>query len=182
MKSKTLPISLIIVVLIASTACSSINKFLGLPEYINSNKECRFYTATELEELYYANKESFKNVAEIILASDKLLEWMDEQGFSYDYIYMTNHKRFFSDSEWDEIVHFFKMSQVFRIKRSRTSGDSISFEFGFKRIGEIDLEVILFYFPQPTDELLEHHSRPWNLTEFYPIDTNWWIRVCETPR
>ena len=182
MKARAFLISLIIMALLMSTACSSIEKLLGLSEFLTPKDERQFYTAAELEELYDANKESCTNVADLILASDELLECMKERSI-YDYqIFSMDDKQFFSDSEWEDIVDFFKMSRVLFIQRNRASGDCILFYFTKQTVDGTDTAVSLYYFPQPTEELLEHHSRPWNLTEFYPIDTNWWIRVCETPR
>ena len=115
MKAKAFLSFLIIVALLMTTACSSIDRLLGIPEDLTPNDECRFYTAEELEELYFSNKESFKNIADIVLASDELLEWMEELTI-YDYQISTmDDKRFFSDPEWDEIVDFFKMSHVYLI-------------------------------------------------------------------
>ena len=95
MKAKTFLSFLIIVALLTTTACSSIDRLLGIPEDLTPNDECRFYTAEDLEELYFSNKESFKNVADIILASDELLEWMEELTI-YDYQISTmDDKRFF---------------------------------------------------------------------------------------
>ena len=181
MKAKTFLSFLIIVALLTTTACSSIDRLLGLPEDIIPNNECRFYTAEELEELYFSNKESFKNIADIVLASDELLEWMNERDI-YDYqIYNMRHKRFFSDSEWEEIVDFFKMSHSSLIERDRVLGDCIRFEFVPNTVDKIEKAVLLLYFPQPTEKLIQQHMQNSYVTDYYPIDTNWWIRICESP-
>ena len=180
-KAKAFLSFLIIAALLTTTACSSINKLLGLPEDILPANECRFYTASELEDLYFSNKESFKNVAEIILASDELLECMEERSI-YDYqIFSMDDKQFFSDSEWEEIVDFFKMSRAVCINRYRTAGDCICFDFKKEKVDGIETYSRLYYFTNPTEELLEHHSRNPYLTDFYQIDTNWWIRISEIP-
>ena len=181
MKAKAFLSFLIIVALLTTTACSSIDRLLGLPEDIIPNDECRFYTASELEDLYFSNKESFKNVAEIILASDELLECMEERSI-YDYqIFSMDDKQFFSDSEWEEIVDFFKMSHVYLIQRDRALGDCISFGFINQVVDKVETEVVLFYFPQPTEKIIQFFSRNSYMTDYYPIDTNWWIRICESP-
>ena len=166
-----------ITALISTTACSFLDNLLGIPEELSPNDECKFYTAEELEELYFSNKESFKNVADAILASDGLLAYMNERDIPNYHVFDVSDERFFSEQEWKEIVDFFKMSHSSRVERSREVDDVICFEFIRQITDETNTAVVLYYFPQPTEEIVQHYSQSPYLTDYYQIDANWWILV-----
>lgn len=168
---------MMIAVLLPTTACSFLDNLLGIPEELSPNDECKFYTAEELEELYFSNKESFKNVADAILDSDELLAYMNERDIPNYHVFDVSDERFFSEQEWKEIVDFFKMSHSSRVERSREVDDVICFEFIRQITDEINTAVVLYYFPQPTEEIVQHYSQGPYLTDYYQIDANWWIRV-----
>ena len=70
------------------------------------------------------------------------------------------------------------MSHATRIELERVAGDCIRFEFITQAVDKITTAVRLFYFPQPTERILQRYSSNSFMTDFYPIDTNWWIRIC----
>ena len=168
---------MMIAVLLPTTACSFLDNLLGIPEELSPNDECKFYTAEELEELYFSNKESFKNVADAILASDGLLAYMNERDIPNYHVFNVSDERFFSEQEWKEIVDFFNMSHSSRVERSREVDDVICFEFIRQITDETNTAVVLYYFPQPTEEIVQHYSQSPYLTDYYQIDANWWILV-----
>lgn len=93
-------ISLLSILLSITCGCFGVSKRL-VPE-------TAFYTKDELSSLFYENKELFSEVADIVLSSDKLKEYMLEIGDGDFGINATYDKRFFSDNNWKKILQFSK--------------------------------------------------------------------------
>ena len=102
------------------------------------------YTKDELIDMYWENKDELTEVAEIVLASDSLLQKIIDTD---DKDWTINHqvdKQYFSEEDWKKIVVLFKKIRPYMIIRKRDGAVFIDFSHRKKEGSEIGTSLRYF--------------------------------------
>ena len=172
---KLTAITLVACILFINTACKDLFKSSDLIP----PGEGRPYSEEELTELYYANADAFLAAANAVLESEELFAYMKEIAEADFGIESHVHKRFFSDEDWAAITEIFEIARPLMLMRCCKKANVAYFVFPMN--SQTNTSVFLYYFPDPTDEVVEFYVGSqypaWYTEKYYPIDENWWIIV-----
>ena len=172
---KLTAITLVACILFINTACKDLFK----SSHLIPPGEEGHYSEEELTELYYANADAFLAAANAVLESEELFAYMKEIAEADFDIRMHVDKRYFSDEDWAAITEIFEIARPIMLMRCCKKANVAYFVF--PKNSQTNTSVTLYYFPNPTDELVEFYAGslyPVRYTEkYYPIDENWWIIV-----
>lgn len=132
------------------------------------------YTKEELGDLYWNNKDEFVNVAEIMLANDKIRQIIIDTHDDDWGVLTKNDKRFFPEEEWDQVEKLFKKIRPYMIMLSLRNNDSVVyFNFNSRKVDGKKISTSLYYFKNvKTMELYKLY--PWVGT-LEQLDGYWYI-------
>ena len=88
-------------------------------------------------------------------------------------------KRYFSDEDWAAITEIFEIARPIMLMRCCKKANVAYFVFSKK--SQTNTSVTLYYFPDPTDELVDFYDGDFTV-KYYPIDDNWWILVEDSDK
>ena len=140
------------------------------------------YTKVELIDLYWEHKDELNKVAEIILASDSLLqEIIDNRDVERD-VNNSSQKKHFSEDDWEKIVNLYENIRPLTIERELYG--AVGIYFGRQKVDKDYVSYSLRYFRN--DVTLEyykyqHFRYRWE-KDFEHIDGYWYIRTRIIPR
>ena len=167
---KLTAITLVACILFINTACKDLFK----SSHLIPPGEEGHYSEEELTELYYANADAFLAAANAVLESEELFAYMKEIAEADFDIRMHVDKRYFSDEDWAAITEIFEIARPIMLMRCCKKANVAYFVFSKK--SQTNTSVSLYYFPDPTDELVDFYDGYFTV-KYYPIDDNWWIMV-----
>jgi len=137
------------------------------------------YTKEELIDLYWEYKDKLNEVAEIVLASDSLLqEIIDNKDIERD-VGSSSH---FSKKDWEKIIDLYENIRPLTIERELYG--AVGIYFGRQKVDKDYVSYSLRYFRN--DVTLEyykyqHFRYRWE-KDFEHIDGYWYIRTRIIPR
>ena len=105
------------------------------------------YTKDELADAYWRNREAFTNVAEIVLANERIRQIIiNNYDDDFD-IYTKNDKRFFTEPEWKQIEELFLEIKPTMLMLSLRNNDRVVyFNFPDTHVNGKVTGTSLFYF------------------------------------
>ena len=127
------------------------------------------YTKDEMIDMYWENKDELTEVAEIVLASDSLLQKIidtDDDGWSINH---KMEKQYFSEEDWEKVVVLFKKIRPYMIIRKRSGAVFIDFAYGKKEGHEIGTSLRYF-----NDKTAGKYTS--DKTELRHLDGYWYMR------
>ena len=172
---KLTAITLVACILFINTACKDLFK----SSHLIPPGEEGHYSEEELTELYYANADAFLAAANAVLESEELFAYMKEIADADFGIEMHVDKRFFSDEDWAAITEIFEIARPLMLMRCCKKANVAYYTF--RRDPQTNTWVSLYYFPDPTDELVDFYDGYFTV-KYYPIDDNWWILVEDSDK
>lgn len=141
--------------------------------FIISSGSVATYTKDELADLYWKHKDELDKVAEIVFASDALRQIIIDENDDDCGVYTEYDKRYFTESDWNEIVDLFKKIRPYLIMRSLRQGDTVYFNFRHQKTSDMEISTSLYYFKSPaTMEVYKGYSWVGDLEQ---LDGYWYI-------
>ena len=164
---RSLKVSAIAISLVCLAACG------GSAPFIIPIKSSIIYTKDELIDQYWEHKDKLNEVAEIVLASDSLLqEIIDNKDLERD-VWSSSQKKHFSEDDWDKIVDLYEKIRPVTIERRRNG--AVYIDFNRREIDTTYIDTSLYYFgsAETADayrtnihETLEHLEGYWYIREW----------------
>ena len=132
------------------------------------------YTKEELIDLYWEYKDKLNEVAEIVLASDSLLqEIIDNKDIERD-VGSSSH---FSKKDWEKIIDLYENIRPLTIERERFG--AVGIYFGQLKVDNDYISNSLRYFRN--EETLEYYQKNRWEEQFEHLDGYWYISSLIMP-
>ena len=169
---RSLKVSAIAISLVCLAACG------GSAPFIIPIKSSIIYTKDELIDQYWEHKDKLNEVAEIVLASDSLLqEIIDNKDLERD-VWSSSQKKHFSEDDWEKIVDLYENIRPYTIERERFG--AIGIYFNLLKADNNYVSYSLHYFRD--EETLEYYQKNRWKKEFEHLDGYWYISSLIMPR